>query len=403
MASRGTAVGCLALVVVSIILLGGSSPSPEPPKASASPPHVRQRGQWEVAYFPGRAEEPWTTLAFLNRTCRFFSRPEYARVQHEALSEAARHWTQPEDLARTTVERGAVLSQIAYCPLGSGRAAQGGGHGCRVEYIEPLGGTGRHPFADVYCDKLALSLGHRMERKVKNAVALMRKSRYNISHLILGSRCGGKGAVSIHSGRNVLIDAGCSVWGGSRWQNERVVTPAGVINPPALSGSGLGPSMPLFYDLFSTRCAIMDEIHGFEARPFDATEWYSHVPASIQPRVHFHNVPISADDQQKDTDPLRLIAKVASVDDFVVFKLDIDMFTLERAVVDEIITNRRGTNASLLIDEVLFEYHFATPKEPGKPRLGGPLVARACSCALPPFPADQDCIATGRRTRGAAA
>lgn len=33
-------------------------------------------------------------------------------------------------------------------------------------------------------------------------------------------------------------------------------------------------------------------------------------------------------------------------------------------VVEELRTNARKTNASLLIDEFFFEYHFRTPKEP---------------------------------------
>jgi hypothetical protein len=45
-------------------------------------------------------------------------------------------------------------------------------------------------------------------------------------------------------------------------------------------------------------------------------------------------------------------------------QLDIHTFEVERQFVEELRTNTRKTNASLLIDEFYFEYHFKQPLEP---------------------------------------
>jgi len=86
------------------------------------------------------------------------------------------------------------------------------------------------------------------------------------------------------------------------------------------------------------------------------------VPPDVRTKLHFYNVPISADGGPAD--PLLAIGLAAKVEDFVVLKLDIDTYDVERAVMEEIRTNARRTNASLLIDELFFEYHFLTPAEP---------------------------------------
>ncbi|KAJ1623554.1 hypothetical protein T492DRAFT_1148427 [Pavlovales sp. CCMP2436] len=129
-----------------------------------------------------------------------------------------------------------------------------------------------------------------------------------------------------------------------------------------LGGSALGPSMPLFAKLYKERCIDFDGIWGWEARPFQAEKWWDKVPTEVRHKLHFYNVPISGAGGAADV--LLTIGQVARPEDFVVLKLDIDTFEVERQVVEELRTNARGTNASLLVDEFFFEYHFATPNEP---------------------------------------
>ncbi|KAJ1621084.1 hypothetical protein T492DRAFT_1073184 [Pavlovales sp. CCMP2436] len=107
-----------------------------------------------------------------------------------------------------------------------------------------------------------------------------------------------------------------------------------------LDGSALGPSMPLFAKLYKERC----------------------IDRYIYIYIYFYNVPISGAGGAADV--LLTIGQVARPEIFVVLKLDIDTFDVERQVVEELRTNARGTNASLLVDEFFFEYHFATPNEP---------------------------------------
>lgn len=72
----------------------------------------------------------------------------------------------------------------------------------------------------------------------------------------------------------------------------------------------------------------------------------------MRSKLHFFNVPIELGGA---ADPLLTIAQVARPEDFVVLKLDIDTFGVEHEVVQELRTNRRKTNASMLVDEFFFE------------------------------------------------
>lgn len=126
-----------------------------------------------------------------------------------------------------------------------------------------------------------------------------------------------------------------------------------------LRGVALGPSLPLFCKLYRERCIAFDHMWGWEARRYDRSAWWSAVPPDVRPRLTFINRPIRVGKDLTD-DPLLVIARTATREDFVVLKLDVDMFSLERELVREILTNERGTNASFLIDELFFEYHFWT-------------------------------------------
>jgi len=341
---RGLWLRALAFLAV------GAAPPPQAAALDRDLP-VRARGAHEVSYLPGVLEAPWVSGNKADgRMCEEASDPAYERLHRRALAEAAEHWQHPEQLARDTAQEGALLSQIVFCPLGSGLAARGGGSGCRVEAIEPLTATGRHPFAKVGCHvRAARRLG------LQRSAELMQTSVFNISNLVLGSRCPREGreteaSVLADSGRALYFDAGCSVWRGARRASEH-----------GAQGSAFGPSMPLFDGLFAKRCVRFERIFGWEARPFNPEKWWAGVPLQYRQKIHFYNVPVAP---RTASDPLLAIAHAARAEDYVVFKLDIDHWPAESEFLHELRTNARGTNASLLVDEFFFEYHFQTPLEP---------------------------------------
>lgn len=183
---------------------------------------------------------------------------------------------------------------------------------------------------------------------------MVKKGLLRVDHLVLASRCSatgaeGRWASTARPQRALLFDAGCADWGKH------------VANSRTDLASAQGPSLPLLVQLYARQCIHFDGIWAWEAKKYEAKRWWRHVPLAQRARLHFYNVPVYPGTA---SDPLLTIAEVASEEDFVVFKLDIDTFSVEHELVDEVLTNRRGTNASRLIDEFFFEYHFDTPNEP---------------------------------------
>lgn len=199
----------------------------------------------------------------------------------------------------------ATAPQI-YCPLGDPRSSVGSAGEwssmCRVEPIEPLHAFARHPFARVGCQ-----LHRSQPNLIKRETDL-----FNIENIIFASRCpatgtgaagsavlgsgqsgdpnnggswasrgqrglnGARGAQTqeaegngagtaalqavriVHTGRNLLFDAGCSVYGKLRkpvtLRENSVLEQHDTQEKKRLSGSARGPSMPLFTQIYRERC-----------------------------------------------------------------------------------------------------------------------------------------------------
>jgi hypothetical protein len=282
---------------------------------------------------------------------------------------------------------------------------------CQLEPIEPLQGIARHPLADIGCELAPAGAQYPPAPGSKNESRV-----FDISHIILHSNCKlrlqaqkprldvhmsnppgpgrrlraaqqlrGKGGARVEGlgmggadagsrkPRNLLFDVGCTVWappdssappaGGRSRAKAAAAGAADRAGSDAdaeagLAGSARGPSLPLFQRLYARQCIHFDHMWGWEATPHDPREWWSHVPPEVRPKLTFINKPV-VNGEGPELDPLLAIAKEARREDFVVLKLDIDTFHVERKIVREIMTNARGTNASWLIDELFFEYHFA--------------------------------------------
>ena len=101
-----------------------------------------------------------------------------------------------------------------------------------------------------------------------------------------------------------------------------------------------------------------DEIFAWEAKETPAAVFFGDMPSSLVARVHFYNLPVTS--SATDGGPaaaLRLLRDVAQPRDFVVFKLDIDMDTLEEEITLNILESEE---LSALVDDFYFEHHVDT-------------------------------------------
>ncbi|KAK3259484.1 hypothetical protein CYMTET_31519 [Cymbomonas tetramitiformis] len=186
------------------------------------------------------------------------------------------------------------------------------------EFIEPLIGTGRGPLLNdhIGCtapDKLSHHTVPRM-RVLSGDFLLMQSGKTpNFDQ--------------IHPGRNLLFDLGASVW----QQSSRFLS-----------------------CLYHRRGIWFDASYAWEATVYDPKYVWQNVPIEFRPNFHYFNIPVSSEPEHVDN-PLTLLKKVATPEDFVAFKLDIDANSIEMALMTQIMEDETLFS---LIDELYFEYHF---------------------------------------------
>eukprot|EP01038_Epipyxis_sp_PR26KG_P010747 gene10747-14434_t len=113
-------------------------------------------------------------------------------------------------------------------------------------------------------------------------------------------------------------------------------------------------SLSLLYCFYSKRALYIDELFGWEYKMLDHSSFWSQVPHNLIGRTHFFNIPCSSDINSSYS-PLHVIKRVATKDDFVSFKLDIDTPNIELPIAMQIASD---PDLAAYIDEFFFELHF---------------------------------------------
>lgn len=86
-------------------------------------------------------------------------------------------------------------------------------------------------------------------------------------------------------------------------------------------------------------------------------EYWSGVPSKWRPYMQFHNIPVDAGLDAPNS-PLNYIRLIATPNDFVSFKLDVDKPNIEIPIAMEILHDQSDPPLSALVDEFFFELHF---------------------------------------------
>jgi hypothetical protein len=97
-----------------------------------------------------------------------------------------------------------------------------------------------------------------------------------------------------------------------------------------------------------------DRIFGWEYTLLEPGPFWAQVPAAVAPKYSFFNTKMSADPLNAQS-PLRFIKQLATEEDFVAFKLDIDTPDVE---IPSLLQILKDPALHSLVDEFFFEFHF---------------------------------------------
>lgn len=179
-----------------------------------------------------------------------------------------------------------------------------------TEYIEPLVGHMRHPYALARC----LPKGFQ-DVDIQDRSYLM----------LLGDDA--RAVRARYPGRAILFDAGTSTF-----------------------ASSLGYLLPAY----SAAGIEFDAIYAWEADAADPIEYWASVPDSIKQRLHFYNAPVTPT-AGSPMNPVDWIKKIYRPGDFIVFKLDIDDDDVESVLIQQVL---ELDDAGDIIAEMFFEKHY---------------------------------------------
>mmetsp|Transcript_35244 Transcript_35244/g.82194 ORF Transcript_35244/g.82194 Transcript_35244/m.82194 type:complete len:388 (+) Transcript_35244:29-1192(+) len=204
-------------------------------------------------------------------------------------------------------------------------------------FIEPLHGMARHPMSQI-CGATDPSF---------------KADTFDITYLVTENACGRSEPKPIVK----YYDLGCTDNGDSQNAFDGFKYDLGV---------GLGPSIPLFFQMYKDRCLEFDEIFAWEVTPMNVDHWWQPIPDHIRHRVHFYNIPVAENPcplslrgpLPEKGSFLRLLMESAKPSDFVVVKVDIDHGP-ELEIVEAL---AERPELAQLVDELYFEYHFDFPE-----------------------------------------
>ena len=136
--------------------------------------------------------------------------------------------------------------------------------------------------------------------------------------------------------QKILIDVGSSLFNG--------------IDHPTKFSSAIGARW--FYEYFRLNSLSFDRIIAFEAKQYSAKMYWQQIPDDIIGLITFINTGVETVGK---FNPWNILKSIATIDDYIIIKLDIDNSKLETELIKQILND---TSISSLIDELFFEMHI---------------------------------------------
>ena len=119
----------------------------------------------------------------------------------------------------------------------------------------------------------------------------------------------------------------------------------------------LTPQLFLFRFIcaYSQRKVDFDSVYAWELTPLLPQEYWKGIPPHFKPYWHFYNTPVKSASKHPDS-PFEYIRQVATENDFVSMKLDIDSPSTEIPLFEQLVSESDGMHK--LVDEFFFELHY---------------------------------------------
>jgi hypothetical protein len=198
-----------------------------------------------------------------------------------------------------------------------------------VEYIEPLVAHLRFPLAGCWRERHLSRKYFLTKSYIIPPAPIIRSSR---------RRYGNASTTNPYHDRYFYFDAGASSWS---------------------EGAG-GPSLLYFTNMWQRHGIVFDEIYAFEATT-PASEFYKTVPNLFWSDRTIYQQGYVSSRLEGDTPSTPFIPKFiqdhTTIQDYVIFKLDIDSPGVEEANIEYLLDSNTN-NAHLWIDELFWENHI---------------------------------------------
>ncbi len=119
-----------------------------------------------------------------------------------------------------------------------------------------------------------------------------------------------------------------------------------------------------FYEYFRLNSLHFDRIIAFEASQYTPRTYWDQIPDDVIGILTFINTGV---EKSGKFNPWNILKSIATVDDYVIIKLDIDTPTLESELINQVLND---ASIYSLIDEMFFEMHVTVNEM--KPHWGAP-------------------------------
>ena len=268
-----------------------------------------------VSYTPSAWEEDWWVHAeeWKSKECDVLSTPPHVNYMQQWLDASL-----PSTLIRSAAEvRAPVVVPESFSTL-----RYRGASGAEVDVrIEPLAGILRDPRLPCATDLgKTFWLPHDENIQSKEFIYLHAPLFRDVAALNFSRR------------RVFLFDLGASTY-----------------NDPNM------PGLSWLYPRYANEGLELTDLYAWELRPKAGNEFFAGMPLALSAATHFYNFGVDMS-REDAANPLAVLKRVARPEDYVIFKLDIDVTQIEEALVEALL---RDPEALALIDDFFWEHHVA--------------------------------------------